>query len=60
MTKKHYIVIAKILNNAFCHNIFDDDRVIVSNIAHAMAREFCKDNKNFNCDKFLDAVFKED
>lgn len=59
MSKKHYIRIAKVLNTAYNYTQADEGKSLVCNIAHAMAEEFQRDNKNFDLSRFMQAVHKE-
>ena len=56
MTKKDYVMIAKVLNkwhNGHYTNTFED-------LVHALMAEFAEDNPNFDGNKFIIAVSKGD
>ncbi len=60
MSKKHYIVIAQILNHAYEHNQSCETRYVVKNIAYALVEFFQRDNKNFDVQKFIVASLGSD
>lgn len=52
MTKKHYIAIATIINDAYTA---ESDMGIIKDIAYPLADYFATDNKLFNRERFLAA-----
>jgi hypothetical protein len=62
MTRKHYIEIAKILNDYKNRNARGNLYQLNENAYNQMVLDFCAmlklDNRNFDAQKFLDAVNK--
>lgn len=56
MTKKDYIIIAKILNFHYLH--YANERTTIDLVAQDLAHEMAKDNKRFLFGKFMEAVKK--